>query len=514
MHACRRHVASALGALLLLAPAGAAQLHKDEIRGFQFAPPRDYDAVALSPSEHLQVAKYQSSQPDYVGEQGYTALFRQLVVMYRPLDAFDEDDGMSPEEEMWELVDGFCGRGDYSESRARIARTRCTERTYELQDQDVGYVGWVLPQDDGVFAIVGRAGVDDIRDASRDFGRAARSFKRIEKIDLEAREAELAQLSEQERFLREQIDKLPPGWDHLRTDRYLFLYNAEKNFVKDLAGQIEAMRDEYERLWPPSEPIEAVSIVRACNSFEEYLGYGGRRGTGGYWSSRNKELVFFDMAPRTETLCVARHEAFHQYIYYFYGELSPHSWYNEGHGDYFSGADLTRSNRIKRYDNAPGGFDRSLLVKDMARLAQQGKSVEEGAAAPLRELLRYHQPEYYAANRQRRMGFYPQGWAFVHMLREERRLEDEWETILDDYLVNLLAAREEIAVKVMEKARREAEKKQEGSSAEMSDEPSDYYGDADERRVQDLAYEKTFGDWTDEQWEELDEFFLEYCETL
>ena len=49
-------------------------------------------------------------------------------------------------------------------------------------------------------------------------------------------------------------------------------------------------------------------------------GHGGRR-----TSNRDSLLVLY-------------HEAFHQYIYYAVGEVAPHDWFNEGHGDYFSGA--------------------------------------------------------------------------------------------------------------------------------------------------------------------------------
>ena len=41
-----------------------------------------------------------------------------------------------------------------------------------------------------------------------------------------------------------------------------------------------------------------------------------------------------------DTLAVLYHEAFHQFIFYSVGEVAPHSWFNEGHGDYFSGADV------------------------------------------------------------------------------------------------------------------------------------------------------------------------------
>ena len=52
--------------------------------------------------------------------------------------------------------------------------------------------------------------------------------------------------------------------------------------------------------------------------------------------------MFYDASPKKEpdddTLAVLYHEAFHQYIYYSVGEVAPHSWFNEGHGDYYAGA--------------------------------------------------------------------------------------------------------------------------------------------------------------------------------
>jgi len=38
-----------------------------------------------------------------------------------------------------------------------------------------------------------------------------------------------------------------------------------------------------------------------------------------------------------DSLRVLYHEAFHQYIHYAVGDVAPHSWFNEGHGDYFAG---------------------------------------------------------------------------------------------------------------------------------------------------------------------------------
>ena len=72
----------------------------------------------------------------------------------------------------------------------------------------------------------------------------------------------------------------------------------------------------------------------------------GNPRSAGYWNSRTEELVLFDAEEHERgkrpddsgTFIVLYHEAFHQYIHYSTGELPPHSWFNEGYGDYFSGA--------------------------------------------------------------------------------------------------------------------------------------------------------------------------------
>jgi hypothetical protein len=48
----------------------------------------------------------------------------------------------------------------------------------------------------------------------------------------------------------------------------------------------------------------------------------------------------------------------------------------------------------------------------------------------------------------------------------------------------------------------------------MSKDPKDYYGRVDTDDVQDLAYEKTFEGWTNEDWKRLDEAYWDYVEKL
>ena len=504
-------------ALVLVSPEVSGQIHKDTRRGFSVKPPRGYNAVALKPSEFIVVAKYQSDKTDYGGAQGSTSLNATFEVQFFPISTENseaEEPGaalLAMGNEWLEARHGYYET--IKEREVKIGKVKARELHIRPSDDSpvTVYVA-LLPQEDGLYLFEGAALAERFSKYANDFTKAARSFKRIDKDVEETADDE--QLDPQERYLKAQIDKLPPGWSSLRTDRYLFLYNAEKTFVKQMGDRIEAFRNEYEKLYPPTEPITAVSIVRVCNSADEYYGYGGSKGSGGYWNPRDRELVFFDKAPRTETLCVLNHEAFHQYIYYYYGELSPHSWYNEGHGDYFSGARVTKTYRITSYKNAPGGFDRQQFIKDMVRLARQGKSVEEGAAAPMKELMNYSQREYYARGPTRPVAFYPQGWAVVHMLRESGNLEPEWESILPEYLENLVAARHEVAEALRDKTLSDAEKREEGASADLDQEVEDYYGRIDQRAAQVVAFEKTFATWDDADWAAFDQAFWDYVEKL
>ncbi len=545
----RASIASLLCGVLSLvcaAPVAAQSLHKDTVRGFQFKPPKEFKSVALQPNEKRVIAKYQNESADNSGDGGgmLGGYYQNFEVSFfpdgkllgsltsvgedpdEPEDAGgagskggmvdeDEDADATPVDRIVHWIEQIVGDDSPEKEKVvKLAGGEGKEIHLTSAANPLRYYFLVLQQKEGVFVFEGSALSQRFDKAVGEFSKAAKSFKRIEKDDVSAHEADLSQMSEQDRFLQQQIDKLPPGWSSMHTRRYLFLYNADKGFVKELADRIEGMRDAYEELYQPDKPITAVSIVRVCNSMEEYFGYGGPQGSGGYWSYRARELEFFDFRPRELTLAVLNHEAFHQFIFYFYGQLSPHSWYNEGHGDYFAGAKMTKSNRISGFGDAPGGIGRLQTIKEGARLLSEGKKGRDGAAAPLKDVMHFHQSDYYG-NKGFDIGVcYAEGWSIVHMLRQGRSLKPKWERILPDYLANLLAARDEVATELMNKELADAEKKEAGSSADLSKDLSEYYEKIDDDKVQDLTYDKTFKDWSKEDWADFQDFWLGYVEKL
>jgi len=270
-----------------------------------------------------------------------------------------------------------------------------------------------------------------------------------------------------------------PGWELIETENYFIVTSSEdREFVREVEDRLEAIRDIYEKLYPlkdaerirvkmanrmaeakrekakeraegedPPEqrtsasgptPLELsrCSVVRVCKSRGQYSEYGGPWGSAGYWNYRDEELVIFDdqaVGGRSNSWATLNHEAFHQYIFYFYGKLAPHSWYNEGTGDYFSGYQL----KAGRFTVKP--FD--------WRVQTIRQAIKSEDYVPMEDFFRYTKSDYYGEG----IGTnYAQGWSLIYFLRtgkkKARGWNTAWDSLLDDYLEALNNAWIEVQV--------------------------------------------------------------------
>ncbi len=222
------------------------------------------------------------------------------------------------------------------------------------------------------------------------------------------------------------------GWEIEDTENYLILYSTkDQALIRLLKRELEAIRRAYEGLFPTPEPLEVVSVLRVCKDKDEYTAYGGPPSSGGYWSSVAEELVFFDYEDVGREACsgkanarvVLYHEAFHQYVHYAAGDISPHSWFNEGTGDYFSGA---------RFD---GRGVVSTITPNPWRLETIIDLVKRDRVMDLEDLFSASKTEYYrngSAN-------YAQGWSLVYFLLTSRVVarRPEWAKIHPLYYATL-----------------------------------------------------------------------------
>jgi len=292
---------------------------------------------------------------------------------------------------------------------------------------------------DAVFGVIFVCSQADEEQMANAFRQAIRSFKLLDLAEADTPEEGEDAVTDADIFVDSETKpeawraarkkKLIQGWDAVDTKNYLVVYNKEVKplLVKTIAKHIEAIREQvYEKLFPPAREMKAISVVRVCKDPQEYARYGGPGGSAGYWSRGDEELVFYqDKSNEKDSLRVLYHEAFHQYIHYAVGDVAPHSWFNEGHGDYFAGFDYKDGKFV------PNVFRwRTGIIAD---------ALATRSYVPLDQFLKYTQGQYYA-----NPGLcYAQGWSFIYFLREvERRKLKQYQKyfgLLDKYFAAIKA---------------------------------------------------------------------------
>jgi hypothetical protein len=123
-------------------------------------------------------------------------------------------------------------------------------------------------------------------------------------------------------------------------------------------------------------------------------------GSGSDWKSGKEDSRY-----------VMFHEAFHQYIHYAVGEVAPHSWFNEGYGDYFSGAEFDQH----------GNVGRILVNSWRVELIQYAIGGRQHAS--WREMVWMawmEKPVYYGPNKGVN---YAMGWSVVYFLEKSKAVQ-------------------------------------------------------------------------------------------
>ena len=242
---------------------------------------------------------------------------------------------------------------------------------------------------------------------------------------------------------------LVKGWAVLVSPRkqYVVVYNTKgkRNDVlaKVIAERVEAIREQlYETQFPPTRKIEDVSVIRICGDQGEYLAYGAPPSSAGFWNAHDEELVFYDASPATkvddDTIAVLYHEAFHQYIHYSVGGVDPQPWFNEGHGDYYSGARYANGKfTIHPFSWRIGVIKGALRAGPSKKDAKGDWDRKKEGYTPLQDFTSFTQGDYYAYP----SVSYAQGWSLIYFLREivpkKADWNAKWGRILDVYFKTL-----------------------------------------------------------------------------
>jgi hypothetical protein len=286
-------------------------------------------------------------------------------------------------------------------------------------------------------AIVGLCGIEEIKEQTKIWRYSAQHLKITEPAELstESLERHYARTNWLDPEFRIGVrKKLVRGWKAEDTEHFIVIYDTlDQPLMRKVLRDVELLHAEYTKLFPPTAPVNAVSTVRVCKNRDEYIMYGGPPASAGYWNDQTEELVLYDaekvnrqhQRSEADTFIVLYHEAFHQFIHYSAGELPPHPWFNEGHGDFFSGA-VVRDGKVRSIGVNPW---RVKLIKEV---------VLAGKYVPWQEIVHYDRAKYYANP----AVCYSQGWSMVYFLRTSKEVakRPEWAGILARYFDALKAS--------------------------------------------------------------------------
>ena len=242
-------------------------------------------------------------------------------------------------------------------------------------------------------------------------------------------------------FHQQEVDQTP-GWRLLETPskNYLIKTNCEDRKSINLAiKRLEASRKLFEEDFPPAEPITNVSVVRICETNEEFQMFSGMgNGVAGYFSPSSEELVLYfgeNSNGLDLTLAVMTHEGFHQYCHFLFNRAAAHRWYDEGHGDYYGAFKLVGS-KLKPNEDMKGG---------LARIPEIKRMIANGDVAPLSDHLRYTHPQWQGQGPSG-VSCYAQSFTIIYFLREGTRgrvsskyFKKEYKDIIPNYIASLHA---------------------------------------------------------------------------
>ncbi|MCP3917260.1 MAG: hypothetical protein GY711_17060 [bacterium] len=414
--------------IALAAPLGAqGRTIKLGDLGLTLSRPSGYTAVPLPPRMEYTVLQLVEGGGSPEGEVSPTLLVHVVV---RPVTGVRRGKIVDTKT----FLDRFIRPRASKSLRGGAQRYGHKPKRFEIEWEDEGLAyksfvhGWEGPW--RTVIVQGVASPADYDQHRRRWQQVAETMK-LENPREDGERAKLERFYAQHRFgdVEYRIDvrlALVDGWKAKDTEHYIILYNeSNAGFVDRVGSDLESLRRDLERDLPSEHRSENAATVRLCRDRAEYLAYGGMKTALGYFSPAEEELVLYQQEQSEgadETFQTLYHEAFHQYVYTSAGHLAPHSWFDEGMGEYYAGARLER-----------GRVDSIELLPNSLGFIQY--KVARGEHAPLSELIAMEQADYYADAQLH----YTQGWSFVYFLRtsSEVRRKGSWAKILPTYFSTL-----------------------------------------------------------------------------
>lgn len=514
-----RYVAGALVALTLVALARAAEppggYHSDEAWGFKVKIPRDWRFAAARADQPWIASRHLGKRK--LEHQAGTDWEIETPEMW--VLAFPHDKPLNPYKSFGDFVmshDGFLARSaGYTiekEEQTKIGGVPVTMFLVGTDAEGVGrkVLAWVFRYDDCDFAVAFKILDGHYDNYLSSFRGCLKSFQRIERTEavdapssgaiesladldgLPPRERRRALEDAIEKKLEAAVDRLPEGWSDKETKHYLVLSNAPSKFVREMSTHVEAVHKHLDKLFGKAKGQTVPCIVRIFATGEELDAYGEAReglvpevvlaAGHGYvkdnaYEALNQGLLRQWMRNRHPNL----------------QETLP-GWLKEGFDKYMK---LLRS-KGRRIEFSHEDWDRTEM-----RL-----QIDKGKYEPVRTVLSRGVTDAGEGNRD--MSGHErdrQARSVVYWLMNEGN-RGRYRNLVRDFVGHVLEAVEETRTKLEEQFLAEDPK----ADREALRHKVDLEVQSKRGEILQLAFEKSFGEWDDSDWEKLTRTWKSYAE--
>lgn len=163
--------------------------------------------------------------------------------------------------------------------------------------------------------------------------------------------------------LRGDVKKIDIAWAKVETKNYAINYESviPKATVDKIGGELEDILQQYIAIFK-AKP-EGKLVVKFLDSPNTYQQEGGDKSHPGmYIETPTERFLLIQQMPFYKLIPLVYHEAFHQYLSVYLGDVHAPTWFNEGMAMYYEG--MQRDERTGKLD--PKQIDKRKLrmVKD------------------------------------------------------------------------------------------------------------------------------------------------------
>ena len=207
-------------------------------------------------------------------------------------------------------------------------------------------------------------------------------------------------LSAQERIGKAR-GKIKITWSELNTKNYKIEYEGAipVQTAHKIGQELEDILVQYKALFrfKPSKKM----LVRFMDSENTYEQVGGDPRMAGFYNPGSgylviKQLPFYDLIP------IVYHEAFHQYLHSFVGDVQIPIWFNEGMAVYFEGMQRDEKSKVK-------ALSPKLIKRGKIRMVKD--AINTRTQIPLETLLKVTHEEFH--DKENESLYYSQSFAVM-----------------------------------------------------------------------------------------------------